>query len=365
MTRSPRTRSTRTGGHTRRRRWRSWLPGLALMPLVALAAPNGGPGRVHPRLELSASTVTAPSTGWSQLPPLQVARAGLDVATVNGDILAIGGFNPVKPGVFNLVEAHRADAAQSWRPLTPMPTGRANAAAAELGGSVYVVGGFDDEQTFDVVEKYDPATGSWSPSPRLPAARGAAAAASLGGLLYVAGGSMTVGPDDDEITASVVAFNPVKQSWASVAPMPTARWRLRLVAAGGQLYAIGGQSAEGNTLSTVERYDPSSNTWTTVAPMNQDRAVPGVVAVNQGSRRLIVVVGGCQFAEGQRLPFLQSTEVYNLDTGQWLLLPAQLPLGRCSLGAAVTADGSVLAIGGGTDAKGIVIGTSEVDALRF
>jgi N-acetylneuraminic acid mutarotase len=130
----------------------------------------------------------------------------------------------------------------------------------------------------------------------------AAGAAALGNLLYVAGGLVTAGPDGEEITASVLAYSPAMQRWTPVAPMPTARWRLRLVAAGGQLYAIGGQSRTGTTLSTVERYDPNTDTWTTVAAMNQDRGVPGAVAVSRGLQRFIVVVGGCRFTNGQRLP---------------------------------------------------------------
>jgi N-acetylneuraminic acid mutarotase len=353
---------TSLNGRAGRGRSRPRLPGLALILLVASAGVYGGATNDHPRLDLAADV--APPAGWFQRPPVQVGRAGLDVATVNGTIFAIGGFNPGKPGVFNTVEARPADGSGIWRTVAAMPTARANAAVAELGGSLYVAGGFTDEATLDVVERFDPVTGSWSASTRLLAPRGAAAAAALGGLLYVAGGSISVGPDD-EITASVLAFNPQKQTWAPVAPMPTARWRLRLVAAGGHLYAIGGQSKSGTTLSTVERYDPKANTWTTVAPMNLDRGVPGVVAVNHGLDRLIVVVGGCQFVNGQRRPFLRSTEVYNLDTNRWNLLPAQLPSGRCSLGAAVEGSGSVLAISGGTDVEDTVTATSEVDALSF
>ena len=346
-------------GGARRGRSRSWRPGVALMLLVAAAAPFAGP------TSPAAATDPAPTTGWAARPPVQVARVGLDVATVNGNILAIGGFDPNQPGVFSSVEARRVDGSGTWTTVAPMPTARANTAVATLAGTVYAIGGFTDEQTLDVVEKFDPATGSWSAGTKLPAPRGAAGAAALGDLLYVAGGLVTVGPDDDEITASVLAYSPTKQTWTSVAPMPTARWRLRLVAAGGHLYAIGGQSAKGTTLSTVERYDPKANVWTTVASMNQDRGVPGVVAVNHGLDRLIVVVGGCQFANGQRLPFLRSTEVYNVDTDRWAVLPAQLPGGRCSLGAAAEADGSVLAISGGTDFKDTVIATTEVDALKF
>jgi N-acetylneuraminic acid mutarotase len=357
--------STMVKGYARPGWWRSWLPRLALMSLVVLAVSYGGLGNLHPRFDLAASNAVVPAPGWAERPPVQVARIGLDVATVGGDILAIGGFDPNEPDVFASVEDHQVAGTLPWHTIAAMPTARANPAAAELGGAVYVAGGFTNDQTLDVVERFDPLTGSWSESTRLPVPRGAAAAASLGGLLYVAGGSIPVTAKDDEITASVVAFNPRTKSWTTVAPMPTARWRLRLVAAGGNLYAIGGQSPDGNTLSTVERYDPRSNTWTAVAPMNQDRGVPGAVAVNHGSDHLIVVVGGCQFANGQLLALRQSTEVYNLATGQWQLLKAQLPHATCSLGSAVDADGTVLAIAGGIEVDGTVTATAEVDALTL
>ncbi len=326
------------------------LLGLTLV-MGALTVP-------HFQLQLAADTGT---TGWTPQPPLQVARVGLDVATVNGTIVAVGGFNPLKPGVFNVAEANRADGDGTWTRVPPMPTARANAAAAELGGLVYVSGGFTDEDTLNVVETFDPAIGSWSTATSLPQPRGAAGAASLGGLLYVAGG-LIPGQKEDVITNSVVAYNPKKQVWTAVAPMPTARWRLRLVAAGGRLFAVGGQSPDGNTLSTVERYDPATNTWTAVAPMTQDRGVPGVVAITRGLERDIVVIGGCQFVGGQLQSFRRTAEIYNVTTNRWLPIAAQLPHGRCSLGAAARADGSVLAIGGADDASGA---TAEVDALKL
>jgi N-acetylneuraminic acid mutarotase len=165
-----------------------------------------------------------------------------------------------------------------------------------------------------------------------------------------------------ETTASVLAFDSRRAAWTAVAPMPTAREKLRLVAAGRHLYAIGGLSPAGQTLSTVERYDPRSNTWTAVASMNQDRGVPGAVVVNRGHERLIVVVGGAQAVDFQSGPFLRSTEVYSLDTGRWRVLKAQLPRGRASLVCAAESDGTVLAIGGAVD---LGVPTAEVHALEL
>ena len=49
--------------------------------------------------------------------------------------------------------------------------------------------------------------------------------------------------------------------WTTKAPMPTARLWLSGEVVGGKIYAIGGATAVGSpTLTTVEEYDPITNT---------------------------------------------------------------------------------------------------------
>lgn len=338
------------------RRRKPYFRSLVVLVCAALVAPFTG--------VITANADTAAAV-WTERPPLQVARGGHDVAVVGGGILVVGGFDPadaVPPFAFDSVEARRQAPGSSWHTVPPLQIARTNAAAAELGGTVYVVGGFGDDAILDTVETLAPGGRSWTQGPRLPRPRGAAAAAALGGLLYVAGGLVAVGSIREVVTASVLAYDPRTRKWTSVAPMPTPRWRLRLVEAGGHLYAIGGESRNGTTLSTVERYDPRSNTWAAAASMNQGRKVFGVVTVEHGSEQLIVVVGGAQ-ASGP--PFLRSTEVYDVQTGRWRLLQAQLPRGKATLVCAVETDGTVLAIGGVVEVNGIGTATAEVLALEI
>ena len=44
----------------------------------------------------------------------------------------------------------------------------------------------------------------------------------------------------------------------------------------GKLYAVGGEDINSNPLSSVERYDPATNVWESVAPMATARSRPGV-----------------------------------------------------------------------------------------
>jgi N-acetylneuraminic acid mutarotase len=329
-------------------RSRSWLVVLSALSLLTVSAQPAG--------------AAARPTGWVARPPLNQGRIGAAAATVDDKIVVFGGFT-FAGETLGSTEARRVAGSGVWRTLAPMPTARANAAAAALGGAVYVIGGYPEEGISDLVERYNVKTSTWSTATKLPRPRGGPAAATLNGRLYVAGGFYPVTQDEEIATNSVLVFDPRKRSWRSVAPMPSARGQLRLVAAENHLYAIGGLAADGNSLTTVERYDPRTDRWTTLAPMNVGRRVPGVVAVQHGSDTLIAAVGGCQTVDGQLVGFDATTEVYSVRTGTWRMLSALLPGGRCSLNAAAEADGTVLAIGGITNFDNRSE-TAEVLAIR-
>ena len=93
---------------------------------------------------------------------------------------------------------------------------------------------------------------------------GHAAVTGSDGRIYAIGG--TAGPN---IYNTVERYDPSNNTWATVAPVPTARWGLAAATGGdGCIYAIGGITGPpGTILNVVEAYDPGSNSWTTVAPM--------------------------------------------------------------------------------------------------
>jgi N-acetylneuraminic acid mutarotase len=49
---------------------------------------------------------------------------------------------------------------------------------------------------------------------------------------------------------------------------------------GGIIYAIGGHDVDGNHLTTVEAYHPTSDSWTTMLAMPTPRSYFGAVVVN-------------------------------------------------------------------------------------
>ncbi len=175
-------------------------------------------------------------------------------------------------------------ACPTWTPKLNMPTARVNLAVAVLNGEVYAIGGSDGTDPLNTVEAYDPATDMWTTKAPLPVALWAPAAAVVNGKLYVIGGS-----DNTSTFATVdtvYEYDPVGDAWITKAPMPTPRGWLSLGVAndgsGDKIYAIGGY--EGNVtfldLATVEEYDPVADSWTTVASMLTARETLAVGVVN-------------------------------------------------------------------------------------
>lgn len=104
-------------------------------------------------------------------------------------------------------------------------------------------------------------------------------ATSLNNYLFVAGGTRENGQE----VSAVHSYNPSTGFWREEPAMNQKRYNFRLLAVGGSLYAVGGQS-----LQTMESFNPAQNTWNLVAPL-PDTLVEFSACESLGK---IYVVGG-------------------------------------------------------------------------
>jgi hypothetical protein len=102
--------------------------------------------------------------------------------------------------------------------------------------------------------------------------------------------------------------------------MPTARWFGGSAVVNNILYVIGGRSSTNVSLNVVEAYDPSTNTWSTMAPMPivNDNVYATV------ENNIIYMVGGYSQANQTRRTNVLSD---NPSTGTWTTL-APLNVGK-------------------------------------
>jgi N-acetylneuraminic acid mutarotase len=170
--------------------------------------------------------------------------------------------------------------------------------------------------------------GKWSEGAKMEVARSETAAAVLDGLIYVPGG--LPGP-----SSVMEAYDPVANSWHKVANMPGGRHHLMTTAYNGKVYVFGGTNISGSTwipVNTSWAYDPTTNKWSTLAPMPESRLAGAAVTMDN----YIYIVGGV----GGTQDLLR----YDPQANTWKKLAA-MHVAREHVPAAVL-DGKIYAIGG-------------------
>jgi len=149
------------------------------------------------------------------------------------------------------------------------------------------MGGRDGESVgLSSVESYDPELNVWSFVADRSSPRHGVGVGVLDGVLYCVGGH---GDDEDGETLkgcgkTVEKYNVDTNTWSQVAEMNHSRFWPGVIAHAGRLYAIGGSGEtmfDNDPLSSVEMYDPVTNTWTLVADMSVGREGPAVALIHR------------------------------------------------------------------------------------
>ena len=194
------------------------------------------------------------------------------------------------------------------------------------------------------------AKGGWTRKADMPTARTGLSACVVDGKIYAIGG----GPANQVVTSTVEQYDPATDTWIKKASMRTPRTFFGAGVVNGKIYGIGGYGSGGGHLSSVEEYDPVADTWTTRAPMPtvRDHLSCGVV---DGK---IYAIGGLTKSSTVCTP---AVEEYDPATDTWTR-KADMPSGRGEM-ACSTVDGIIYIIGGcptgGTGLAGRAVSTVE------
>lgn len=300
-----------------------------LLPLVLLAGCLSGE---------KASNSGESTSPWSTKARMPTARFGLavGVANVKGKpiLYAIGG---TKDGVngLNTVEAYDPTT-NTWSTKTHMPTARSGLAVGivnENGQDIlYAIGGSDGFTPLATVEAYDPITDSWTTKAPMSTPRYGLGVGVITDMIYAVGGVIGTNPP-------VEVYDHVGNTWTPFATS-SGRELLGVGVVNDIIYAVGGSTDGTNNLSTLETYDPVTDSWTTETPMPTPRGGLGVGVING----IFYAVGG-QLGDIQpKDPAPRAFESYSPLTNKWDSEPS-MPTGRTLLAAGVI-NGTLYAVGG-------------------
>ena len=228
----------------------------------------------------------------------------------------------------------------TWTKKADMRAPRFELSTSVVDGKIYAIGGLSQRLQGSVarLEEYDPATDTWTQKANMPTARGWLSAGAVNGKIYAIGGTATLPnrPDPNPDAGSTVEeYDPLTDTWRKKADMPTSRASTGLGVVNGKIYVIGGAPNPDKVLSTVEEYDPATNKWTRKADMPTARGDFSTYVV-EGK---IYAIGGWN---GMRT--LSTVEMYDPLTDKWVR-KAKMPIARVTH-ATSAVNGKIYVIGG-------------------
>src|SRR5437773_3050353 len=250
--------------------------------------------------------------------------------------------------------AARAGYAQgTWTELAPVPAPTEGMTVGGVGKVVITAYGASSTGNTNLTRLYDITTDSWSlgsPAPLPARSEAAYGDTTHAGFLYVIGGGNSGG-----VLSDLQRYDPVTDAWTTLASMPTARAGAVAAVVDNNLFVIGGRLSAagpcngGPYLATVEKYDTDTDTWSTVAPLPSPRS--DLAAVAHGGK--IFVFGGCT-GTASAPSVTNEVDMYDPQTNTWATGLTPMPTARASLVAGHSGD-QVYAIGGtdGASAKNV------------
>jgi DNA-binding CsgD family transcriptional regulator len=175
----------------------------------------------------------------------------------------------------------------------------------------------------------------WSELTVLPSMRTDFGVAVYDRQIYVIGGMNESGPLD-----LVERYDPASNTWTTLDAKPTPATRIQAAMIGGVLYVPGGESAQGQILSVLEAYDPRSKAWRTLASLPQPVSRYGLAAY-EGRLYLFGGWDGSTFRD--------DVWIYDPGRNEWTS-GARMPTARRDAGAALLEDR--IYVVGGTNSGG-------------
>ena len=282
---------------------------------------------------------------WTSTSSLPQGKSEAFGTVVGNDLYIFGGY--VDSTYVPSTKAYKYDVTtHTWSQIGNLPVGTSQAGVAADSRFIYFAGGYTNNgnggQTFATraVYAYDTLNKRYEPLPDLPSARGPGGLALVGQTLYFIGGSDS--SRNDVATVWSLDLTNAAVGWQTEASLPHAENRLGVAALDGKIYAVGGQTSYDNNAvarNSLYRYDPRSNTWTTL------HNLPLAVAHNNAS---VFTAGGKIFSvggQGSGLATLSNVIAYDPTTDAWTNFTS-IPAPRFSIVTGVTADNTLIATGG-------------------
>ncbi len=176
-------------------------------------------------------------------------------------------------------------AADRWDAAAPLPRGANHVGVAFVGGRLYAVGGFVEQNRRPHAEcfAWEPAADRWTRVAPLPQPCGAVGCVAAAGRLHAIGGAVGDTFETKKSIDSHLQYDAAADRWQRLAPLPTGRDHIGVVAFGGAIHVVGGRVDSFSTNSDLHHaYDAARDRWTPRRPLPTPRSGHGSVSTAAG-----------------------------------------------------------------------------------
>jgi len=289
-----------------------------------------------------------PPARWSKGPQFPEPEEELYGVAANGKMYVMGGYGVNGDPIGMLWEYDPAT--DKWTKKKSMPLRAHHAALSEYHGKIYVFGGFKllpvpgqtaggGWEPIDNTWVYDPAKDSWKALEPMPTKRGSPVAVEVNGQIYVIGGAIPE-PGTKEVAVfpnraarsvgTNEAYNPETNKWETRGAMPTARNHAFAGAVNGRIYVIGGRITSPfiTVASNLDIVEEYDPATNTWGGSGARTPMP--TARSGGGWTTYngkIYVAGGEIQTRQMLAAFRALEAYDPATNTWTILPS-VPLPR-------------------------------------
>jgi N-acetylneuraminic acid mutarotase len=300
----------------------------------------------------TAGVAQMPTSPWKKGAPFPEPDEELYGVAVDGKLYVIGGWAGGKAAGVNYAYDPATD---KWTKKTPMPRPAHHSALVAANGKIYVAGGFvAPQQTqipvggawepIDDMWEYDPVADSWKSLAPLPGKRGSAVAVEVDSKIYVIGGATTVEGSKDpfftffgpaRVLSTNDVYDPATNTWQSRRPMAVPRNHAFAAAVNGKIYVIGGRTGHAFILSATNTdVVEEYNPVDDMWSAPKDRMpTPRSGGASGTDGRRIYVAGG-EVTTNKLVGVFGGIEAYEPATNSWITLPP-MPMPRHGVAGAV------------------------------
>lgn len=272
----------------------------------------GGTNALNP-LGLNSGAIYDPVTNvWAGTSLINAPTIRYDHSAVwtNSEMIIWGGSGSL--GVNNTGGKY-SPLSDTWTTTSTVnaPSARTKQSAVWSGTEMIVWGGNDGASDVNTGSRYNPVTNTWTTMSTVnaPSSREAHSAVWSNSEMLVWGGGNFISITTYTLTNTGARYNPTTNTWTTMSTVnaPTARYAQTQIWTGTEMIVWGGYDGT-STLNTGARYNPVTNTWTTMSTVNAPTPRWFHTAIWTGTE--MIVWGGGNF-DGSR---------YNPVTNTWTVI---------------------------------------------